>query len=127
MVPDHVLGESIAVRMIAAKSYHDYNYITDFEIWRENQEFDCQFFSMCQPSLDSTPIGMKTTNLIMSHLESTPIGTKTPDPKPLTLPTDLSKCKKKTHVPEDQETDPSFSDLSSSEFDLFNDSKFSKY
>ena len=37
--PNHVFGEATVVGMSAAKSDHDYNYKTDFEIWRQNQEF----------------------------------------------------------------------------------------
>ena len=37
---DHVFGEATAVGMSEAKSYHDYNYKTYFEIWRGNQEFE---------------------------------------------------------------------------------------
>ena len=50
-------------------------------------------------------------------MDLTPIGTKTPDPKPLTRPTDLSKIKVKVHVPEDLESDPSSSDSSSRKTD----------
>ena len=42
--PDHVFGEATAVGMLAAKSDLDYRYKTDFEIWRENQEFKRQIF-----------------------------------------------------------------------------------
>ena len=42
--PDHVFGEATAVGISAAKSDHDYNYKNDFEILRENQEFERQFF-----------------------------------------------------------------------------------
>ena len=44
--PDHVFGEAAVVRTSAEKSDHDYSYKTDFEIWRENQEFERQMFSM---------------------------------------------------------------------------------
>ena len=40
--PDHVFVEATAVGMNASKSYHEYNYKTNFEIWRENQELDRQ-------------------------------------------------------------------------------------
>ena len=59
---DHVFGEVTAVVTIAARSDKDYSYKTDFEIWREIQEFDRQNVSMSQPPLHSTPIGTNTTN-----------------------------------------------------------------
>ena len=52
--PYHVFGEVAAVGMSAAKSNHDYNYKTDFEIWKENQEFERQILLMSQPPLDSS-------------------------------------------------------------------------
>ena len=82
--PDNVFGESTAVGMSAAESYHNYNYKTDFEIWREDQEFERQNILMSPKSLDSTPIDMNTKNAKTSHLDSTPVGTKPPDPKLLT-------------------------------------------
>ena len=91
--PDNFFGEETEVGMSAAKLDHEYIYKTDFEIWKENQEFGRQNISMSQPSLESTPIGTNTTNLTTSHLESTPIGKKMPDPNPLTRPTDYSKRK----------------------------------
>ena len=39
---DLIFGEATAVGMSAAKSYHDYNYKTDFVIWSVNQEFERQ-------------------------------------------------------------------------------------
>ena len=44
--PGCVFGDATAVRMSAANSDHDYNYKTDFDIWRENQEFKHQNISM---------------------------------------------------------------------------------
>ena len=82
--PDHVFGEDTAVRMSKSKSDHDYNYYTDFSIWRENREFEHQNISMSQTPLELTPIGMNTKNTKLSHLDSTPIGTKTSEPKLLT-------------------------------------------
>ena len=75
--------------MSAAKSDNSYSYKTDIVFWRESKEFERQHILMIQPPLNSTPIGTNKTNIIMSHFDSTPIGTKTPDPKPLTRPTDL--------------------------------------
>ena len=53
-------GEATAVGMSTKNSDHDYNYKTDFEIWRGNQEFERQKISMIWPPLDSTPIGPNT-------------------------------------------------------------------
>ena len=112
--------------MSAAKPNHDYNYKTEFEIWRKNQEFERQNFLMSQPPLDLTPIVTDTTNVTTSHLDLTPDGTKMPDHKPLTQPTDLSKCKETAHVLGDPESDPSLSYSSSNKYDSSNDSKYSK-
>ena len=38
----HVFGETIAVGVSEAKSDYDYNYITEFLIWKENKEFERQ-------------------------------------------------------------------------------------
>ena len=81
--PDHVFDVATAVGMSAAKLEHDYRYKNDFEMLRESQEFKCQYISMSQTPLDSTNIGMNTTNATPSHLDLTPIGTKTPYPKPI--------------------------------------------
>ena len=51
---------------------------------------------------------------------------KTLDPKPLTRPKELSKCKEKAlkeYVPEDPDSDPSLSYSSSGKSDLSDDSK----
>ena len=109
-MPDHVCGEATAVGMSASQPDHDDNYETDFEIWRENKEFEHQNISMGRPPLELTRIGTDTTNEKRSHLESTPVGTKMPDPKPLTRPTESLKRNGKEHVPEDLESDPSPSD-----------------
>ena len=45
-VPDHVFDEATAVVTSATRSDQDYSYETDFEIWRENQKFERQCFSM---------------------------------------------------------------------------------
>ena len=49
--PDHIFGEATAVRMIVAKSDRDYSYKPNFEIWKENQEFERQIILMSQPPL----------------------------------------------------------------------------
>ena len=63
----------------------------------------------------------------MSHLDSTTVGTKTPDPTPLTRPTESSKRKGKLHVSEDPETDPSSLESSLSNSNLSHDSNYRKY
>ena len=81
---------------------------------------------MSRPLLDSTPIGTNTKNVTTSHLDSTAIGKKSPDPNPLTRPTDSSEFKGKLHVPEDPESDPSLLDSSLSEYYSSNDNKYRK-
>ena len=85
----------------------DYNYKTDFGIWRENQEFERQKNARSRPPLDSNPVGSC--------------------PKTLTLTTYSSKHKEKAqkeYVLEDTESEPSSSDSSSSESDSSYDSKY---
>ena len=77
--------------------------------------------------MDSTPIHINTTNANTSHLDSTHVDTKTPDFKALTQPTELSKHKGKEHVPEDPESDPSFSDSSLRKSDSHDENKCSKF
>ena len=60
--PDHVFGEATEVGTSAAKSDHDYNFKTEFQIWKVNKEFQRQKIPMSQPPLDLTPIGTNTTN-----------------------------------------------------------------
>ena len=81
---------------------------------------------MSQTPLNLTPIDMNKTNAKTSHFDSTPVGTKIPDPKPLTPPTESSKCKGRDHVPEYQESDSSSSDSSLSESYFSNDRKCRK-
>ena len=80
--------------MSEAKSYYEYNYKIEFQIWKENEEFERQNISVSQPPLESTPIVTNTSNAKMSHLDSTPVDMKIPDPKLLTLPTESSNAKK---------------------------------
>ena len=61
---------------MSAKS--DYDYETDFEIWRENQKFEHQKNARSRPPLDLTPVGENFSN-----------------PKILTLTTDFPKHKEK--------------------------------
>ena len=44
--PDHVFGEATAVGMSGKRSELDYSYKTDFQNWRENQDFRRQNNSM---------------------------------------------------------------------------------
>ena len=82
---------------------------------------------MSRPPLESTPIGTTTTYIETSHLGLTPIDKKTPDPKPLTLPTYLSKLRGNGRVSEDPDTDQSLSSSSSSESDSSDEINHSKY
>ena len=52
IVPDHIFGEATAVVMSESKSDHDYNYKTEFQICKENKEFDHQNILMSRPPLD---------------------------------------------------------------------------
>ena len=84
---------------------------------------------MSQTPLDSTPVGMNMWDAKIIPLDPNPIGAKISGPKTLTLPTKLSKNKEKAHkqyVPEDLESEPSFSDSSSSESDSSDDRKYRK-
>ena len=44
--PDHVLGEATSVGISVTRSELDYSYKTDFQNWRENQDFGRQNISM---------------------------------------------------------------------------------
>ena len=80
-------GEMAAVGMSAASSDHHYNYKTEFQIWKENKEFERQNILISRPPLYLTPFGTNTTNAKIPHLVSTPVSTKMTDPKPLSQPT----------------------------------------
>ena len=125
---DHVLGEATTLVMSAWKSDHDYNYKTEFQIWKENKEFERQNISMIWPPLDSTHVGTNTSNAKISHLDLTPVGTKNPYPQATNTTNGIVKTEKKgrEHIPEDLESDPSPSDSSMSESDSSNDRNFSK-
>ena len=43
---NHIFGETTAVGVSEAKSDYDYNYKTEFQIWKENKEFERQNISM---------------------------------------------------------------------------------
>ena len=87
---DHVFDEATAVGTSTTRSGQDYSYKTDFQIWRENQDFGRQNNSMSRPPLDSTHIRTNTTSVKMPQLDLIPIGTKNPEPTPQTQPTESS-------------------------------------
>ena len=62
--PDNNVGKSISVEgAVSAKSdYSVEKYKTDFEIWRENIRFERQNIARSQPPLDSTTVGVKTSD-----------------------------------------------------------------
>ena len=60
--PDHVFGEATAVLISVAKLDHNYNYKTEFQIWKVNKEFELQNILMSWPPLDLTTIGTNMTN-----------------------------------------------------------------
>ena len=68
---------------------------------------------MSQPHLNLTPLGTNTTNGKTSPIHLIPVGTKTPEPMPLTRPTELPEQNGKAHVPGEPDPDPSSSDSSS--------------
>ena len=65
----NVFGESTVVGY-AVRSKSDYNYKTDFEILRGNQEFELQKNARSQTHLNSTPVGAKTTEPKTPAIES---------------------------------------------------------
>ena len=68
-----MFGEATSFGTSAASTDQEYSYKTDFEIWRENQEFERQNILISQPPLESIPIGANTTNVTTSKLDQTPI------------------------------------------------------
>ena len=60
--PDHGFGEATAVVMSGAKSDHDYNSKTEFQIWKDNKKFKHQNMLVGRPFWFYTPIGTSTTN-----------------------------------------------------------------
>ena len=38
--PNHIFGENTEVGLSKSKSDYDYNYKTNFQIWKENKEFE---------------------------------------------------------------------------------------
>ena len=59
---NNIFGETIVVGLSEVKSDYDYNYKTDFQNLKTNQEFVRQNILMSRPPLDSTPIGKKTSD-----------------------------------------------------------------
>ena len=83
---------------------------------------------MSCPNLDLTPDGMNTSNAKISPLESTTVTAKTRF-KTTNTTNGIVKTKIKRaqeYVPEDVDSELSFSDSSPSESDSFDDRKYSK-
>ena len=110
--PGHDIYEATADRLSKKKSNNHYNFKNYFETMREIQDFERENISMSRPTLDSTHIGTNTTNGTTSPIKSILVGTKTPEPTPLTLPTEFPEQNGKLHVPDDPDSDPSLSDSS---------------
>ena len=79
---NHVFGEATMVGINVARSDHDYIYKTDFEIWREKQDFGRQNISISQSHLESSTISTNMSNRTTSQFDSIPIETKNPEPMP---------------------------------------------
>ena len=122
----HRIGEVALDRVIRAGSEQDYNAKTDFKTRRENQDFGRQNNSTCRPHLDLTTLGMNTINGTTSPIDSIPVEKKTPDPTPLTQPTESSEQNGKAHVPGELDPDPSLPESQSNKSNLSNDSNYSK-
>ena len=124
--PVHSIGEVTADRVSRTGSEQDYNAKADFETRRENQDFGCQNNSMNRSLLDLTHLGTNTANGTTSHIDSIQLGKKTPEPTPLTQPTELPEQNGKAHVPGEPDPDPSLSDSSSKIYNLSKDSNYSR-
>ena len=59
-MPNHIFGENIVVGVRDAKFGYDYNCKTEFQIWKENKEFERQNISVSRPTLESTAVGTNT-------------------------------------------------------------------
>ena len=97
--PDHVFGEATVVGISAAKSDHDYNYKNDFEILRENQEFERQFFFD-----ESTTFRFDSYLYKIDKRKNITFGLnycwyENTRPQAKTRSTESSKRKRKEHVP----------------------------
>ena len=75
--PNNIFGATITVEVSEERFEYDYNYKTEFQIWKENKVFERQFFSMSKPPLDSNTVGTKTSNAKTSSLAMVPGGTYT--------------------------------------------------
>ena len=109
----HGIEEATADRVSKTKANNNYNFKCDFETRREIQDCAQENISMSRPTLDSIPIGTNKTNRTTSPIGSIPVGTKSPDPTPLTRPTELPEQNGKAHVPNDPHPDPSLLESSS--------------
>ena len=87
LLPVQDISEAAADRVSGTKAKNHYNFKSEFKTRIDKmvyQYFGRQNDPMSQSTLDSTPLGMNTTNVKMSPIESIPVGTKTPEPTPLT-------------------------------------------
>ena len=83
--------------MIGSKAKNYYNFKSEFETRKDkvvDQYFRRKNDPMSQPSLDSTHLGMNTTNITTSPSDSIPLGTKSTKPTPLKLPMDHQQYKR---------------------------------
>ena len=112
--------------MSAEKSDHNYKYKTDFQILRENQEFERQNILISRPPLDSTPIDTKHEKRKNVTFGIDSYWYKNARPQSTNTTNRIIKSKGWDPVPEDTESDPALSDSSSSKYDSSYDSKYSK-
>ena len=92
--PNRDIGELAAVGVSEVKSDYTITIKLSFKFGRRISNLSCNCFG------ELTTIGLdsywhKHDKCKKSHLDLTPVGTKTPDPKTITLPTELSKRKEK--------------------------------
>ena len=120
LTPGNLIGGVATEIMSGTRSERKYSSKTDFETRKENQDFGYQNISMSRPPLESTPLGINTTNGTTTEIDSIPVENKTLDPAPQTVPTDLptlptdsQKGKETAHVPAEPKSDPSLSEFSS--------------
>ena len=106
------ISKATADRVSRTKAKNYYNFKSEFETRRDkmlDQNFGCQNYPMSQPLLDLNPLGTNTTNKKTSPIGSIKIGTRTPEPTPLTRPTELTEKNGKVHVPGEPDPDLSLS------------------
>ena len=82
---------------------------------------------MSLPPLDLTPIGTEKKNGTTSPIDSILVRKKTPEPTPLTKPTDLPEQNEKVHIPGEPDPYPSSSYSPANKYNSSNDSKSSKW